>query len=66
MGWILTSEELPKHNRPILIDSADGVGEAYYKGKGIFRFVRFCEDVSAENVYRWAEMPPPSNLKGSV
>ena len=57
MEWFETCEQLPTHSRPIILDCEEGVGEGYYKGNEVFRFTRFCVDVNADDVYRWAEMP---------
>lgn len=57
MEWIDTCEKLPTHSKPIIIDCEEGVGEGYYKGHDIFRFIRFNVDVDVDNVYRWTAMP---------
>lgn len=63
MTWFETAYRLPVHSRPILIDCAEGVGEGYYKGKGIFHFNRYSEDVDGDDVYRWANMPTHEELE---
>lgn len=57
MKWYAPSYKLPNHSKPIIIDCVEGVGEAFYKGKDVFRFMRYGVDVNADDVYRWAEMP---------
>lgn len=57
MKWYNPSEKLPTSMCPLIIDCTEGVGEGYYKGKEVFRFMRFGKDVEADDVYRWAFMP---------
>lgn len=57
MEWFEACEKLPTNSKPIILDCEEGVGEGFYKGNDMFRFIRFGVDVAADDVYRWAEMP---------
>lgn len=63
MIWYETAYRLPTHSRLLIIDCVEGVGEGYYKGKGMFHFNRFNEDVDGADVYRWANMPTHDELE---
>lgn len=57
IDWYNPSEKRPTSMCPLIIDCSKGIGEGYYMGKGIFRFMRFNIDMSKDDVYRWAFMP---------
>lgn len=57
MKWFKPYEKLPEINQILIIDCMEGVGEGYYKGKGVFRFIRYGIDVLDDDVYRWTYMP---------
>lgn len=66
MKWIEAHKKLPTNSKPIIIDCVEGIGEGYYRGKGVFRFIRFGADVELDDVYAWMEMPKESNVSDLI
>lgn len=55
--WYKPSEKHPTSSCKIVIDCKEGIGDGFYKGKGVFHFSWTGTDLSEKDVLRWAYLP---------